>query len=238
MKNLAMRFLVLFFLFYLGKAQAFTAGSPQHQKYLGPEECNLSLFIAPPPADNSDRTKAEIAEILSIQSSRTKEMASFAIADQELSVFRFADVIGPSFNKENLPVTAEFFNNVIENAKDIINVYKAYWHRPRPYRLDGRIKPCVDKPAIDSYPSGHSTIGNLMATILANMIPEKKREIFGRGWKFGINRIIGGVHYRSDVEAGRICAAVIAAGMFRNSKFKYDYELSKEELRRVLKFTN
>jgi acid phosphatase (class A) len=70
------------------------------------------------------------------------------------------------------------------------------------------------------------------------MVPSKNGELYRRGWDFALNRIIGGVHYRSDVEAGRICAAVIAEGMFRNPEFKHDFDASKAELRTVLSRTN
>jgi len=238
MKKTRWRIAAAAMLFSLLAAYAFTADRTSHKTYLKPDECDLTLFVSQPPVDNSAQTRSEIEEILRFQSNRTKDMSDFARADQELSVFRFADVLGPGFKKENLPVTDRFFYNVVENAKDIIEVYKKYWKRPRPYILDSRVDPCVDKPANDSYPSGHSTIGNLIATILAGMVPSKNGELYRRGWNYALNRIIGGVHYRSDVEAGRICAAVIAEGMYRNPEFKHDFEAAKAELRTVLSRTN
>ena len=195
---------------------------------------DLTKLLAPPLAQGSAAAKKEIDEILFFQKTRTKEMADFAAADQDLTVFRFSTVLGDKFKKESLPLTAAFFDDVVENAKKIVDPAKEYWKRPRPYEADKRINPCVNKPGNASYPSGHSAIGNLMAIILADMVPEKREELFNRGWEFATNRVIGGVHYRTDIEAGKIAAALIAEEMFNNDEFKEDLESAKAELRKVL----
>jgi acid phosphatase (class A) len=202
--------------------------------YVTPAELDLVKLLPPPPAQDSEATKKEIEEILNFQENRTDKMTAYAMADQEISIFRFGDVMGDKFTKENLPITEEFFHNVTANASAISGPAKDYWKRPRPSVFDPRVKPCVKVPPNAAYPSGHSTAGNLMAIILANMVPEKSSEIFGRGWAFAVNRIIGGVHYRSDSEAGRMAATVIAAYMFKNSDFMADYDKSRAEIRRVL----
>src|SRR5947209_20328887 len=83
--------------------------------------------------------------------------------------------------------------------------------------------PLMPTPAYSySYPSGHSTRGALDAILLAQMVPEKRAEIFARGWDFGLSRVVGGVHYPSDVEAGRIDATAIVAIMMQNAGFQTD----------------
>lgn len=206
--------------------------------YITPAEIELTRLLPPPPAGGSERTKKEIDEILKFQKDRTADMVKYAQADQEISVFRFADVMGEKFKKENLPVTAEFFGNIAATASAVVSPAKDYWNRPRPSVYDARVEPCVKVPKNAAYPSGHSTAGNLMAIILADMIPEKGAEIYDRGWAFAVNRIIGGVHYRSDSEAGRMAATAIAALLFENPDFKADYERSRTELRGALGYKN
>ena len=65
------------------------------------------------------------------------------------------------------------------------------------------------------YPSGHANAGYTIAIVLAQMVPEKRAEIFARAQAFALNRVIGGVHFRSDIEAGRLSGTLIAAAMFR-----------------------
>ncbi len=202
--------------------------------YIAPSDIDLTKLLPPPPTQDSIQTKKEIKEILDFQKNRTKEMVDYAIADQTITVFRFSDILGENFTKEKQPFTAEFFDNLISNERDITDPAKDFWKRPRPSVYDSRVKPCVKVPVNPAYPSGHSAAGNLMAIILANMLPEKSAEIFNRGWAFAVNRIIGGVHYRSDAEAGRIAATLIAADMFKSREFKADFEKSKAEIRKAL----
>lgn len=230
MKKAARSVLVLL-AFILSSACALQAGG---KIYVTPSELELVKLLPPPPAQGSDATKKEIEEILNFQEKRTDKMVEYAQADQDISIFRFSDIMGDKFTKENLPITAEFFHNVTATASVISGPAKDFWKRPRPSVFDARVKPCVKVPPNAAYPSGHSTAGNLMAIILANMVPEKSAEIFDRGWAFAVNRIIGGVHYRSDSESGRIAATLIAECMFKNSGFLADYEKSRVEIRKAL----
>ncbi len=202
--------------------------------YVAPADIDLTKLLPPPPPQDSTITEKEISEILDFQNNRTKQMADQAAADQDVSVFRFADILGPGFTRERLPFASVFFNNVLGNEINITDPAKGFWNRPRPYVFDKRVKPCLNMPVNASYPSGHSAAGNLIAIILANMIPEKSAAIYARGWEFAMNRVIGGVHYRSDAEAGRMAATAIAALMFNDRGFMADYEKSKAELRKAL----
>src|SRR5258708_10549516 len=67
---------------------------------------DLTLFLAPPPAQDSNQAKAELAEILQYQKSRTPLMVADAQADAEETGFSFADVLGGDFTAEKLPLTA------------------------------------------------------------------------------------------------------------------------------------
>jgi acid phosphatase (class A) len=49
-----------------------------------------------------------------------------------------------------------------------------------------------------------------------------------------MNRVISGVHYRSDIEAGRICGTVVAAELLKDHKFMKKFEAAKAELRAAL----
>jgi acid phosphatase (class A) len=47
--------------------------------------------------------------------------------------------------------------------------------------------------------------------------------------------VIAGVHYPTDIEAGRISAAVIDNAFLHDSHFKSDFDSARTEIRRVLK---
>jgi acid phosphatase (class A) len=202
--------------------------------YLSPGQVDLSRLLAPPPANDSLRTRAEIETMLSLQLGRTPAQEAAARADREMSPFPFADVLGPRFVKDKLPNTAVFFENVRSDQRLFVSPAKKHFNRPRPYVLDRNVEPSLSRPHNQSYPSGHSTWGHLAGIILANMVPEKAAQLYERAELYASQRVVGGVHYPSDVEAGKIAAAVIASALFQNPAFQEDFAKAKTEVRGVL----
>ncbi|MBB3425280.1 MULTISPECIES: phosphatase PAP2 family protein [Rhizobium] len=199
------------------------------------KEINLLDLLPPPPANDSAQMKAELGEILTIQVTRTPEMAARAVADAEENVWRFSDVIdSPKFTKENLPKFSAFFDRVVETEGAVVDPAKDVWKRPRPHLYSDLVKPIVPLSKSGSYPSGHTTVGTLMGIVLANMVPEKRPAIMARAWEYGHNRIVGGIHYASDIEAGRIAGTVIAETIMTHDDYKTEYEGAKAELRAAL----
>jgi acid phosphatase (class A) len=199
------------------------------------KEINLLLLLPPPPALDSAQMKAELGEILTVQVTRTKEMEARAIADAKQNIWRFADVVdSPKFNAEALPKFAAFFDRVVETEAAVTDSAKAVWMRPRPHLYSDLVKPVVPLSKSGSYPSGHARVGTLMGIELANMLPEKRAAIMARAWEFGHNRIVGGIHYTSDIEMGRISGTVIAQTISTHPDFKEEFEAAKAELRAAL----
>jgi acid phosphatase (class A) len=202
--------------------------------YIAPERVNLSALLAPPPTIGSPQQQQEVKLLLKFQNERTPAQIAFARADMDRSVFRFQDVLGADFTAEKLPVLTAFFLRVRHNTDQILDPAKRYWNRPRPYVSDLALHPCVDKPDNASYPSGHSTFGTVTSILLANMVPEKQKQLYERAELYRLNREIGGAHYPSDVLAGHISGTVIAAFYLQDPAFQADFANAKAELRGVL----
>ncbi|TGU96587.1 phosphatase PAP2 family protein [Mesorhizobium sp. M00.F.Ca.ET.151.01.1.1] len=195
------------------------------------KDVDLTMILPPPPANDSAETKAELGEVLTMQVTRTPEMEARAIADAEENVWRFADVMGPDFNKDKLPKFSAFFDRVVETEGAVVDPAKDVWKRPRPHQLSDLVKPVVKLSSSGSWPSGHATVGTLMGIILSDMVPEKRAQIMARAAEFAHNRIVGGIHYPSDVEMGKISGSVIAAVLLNREDFKAEYEVARAELR-------
>jgi acid phosphatase (class A) len=205
------------------------AGAQNDKTYLSTNELDTTQFMAPPPSQ--DVTRKELDQILVLQEKRTKEQADKSVADLEQNVFRFADVIGPEFTAEKFPRAATVFQKIYKTESDFNKQGKEKWKRDRPQVVDARVNPVAKFANSGSYPSGHAAFAYLTAIVLADIVPEKREAIFVRAAEFGDNRVIGGVHYASDIEAGRQLAAMIAVLMYKNPVFRKDLEEARTEIR-------
>ena len=88
---------------------------------------------------------------------------------------------------------------------------KFYYFNPRPSQMDPTIKTQIGLPNFPSYTSGHSTFSSAAATVLSDLFPSGANSFSAMRDEAGISRMYGGIHYRSDIEAGKAHGARIAA---------------------------
>ncbi len=205
--------------------------------YFDATTLDLSRVLPPPPGDDSEITRNEIALMLKLQQERTPEEAARARADVSYSVFRFADAIGnpKNFNAETLPRTRSLFRKVTYEEGAVVQAGKRGFKRPRPFVLEPRIEPIVRRPTNDSYPSGHAMWSRVVGLVLADMLPEYSDRIMARADEYASHRVVAGVHYPSDVEAGKHAGTALAAFLFASPAFQPDYAEARQELRAALK---
>lgn len=204
------------------------------QYYLNPAQVDLAEILAPPPTPNSAKGKADLQAVLDAQRDRTPAEIASARADADLSVFRFADVMGPGFKPENLPFATQFFARLATDDEHAIDPAKDHFARPRPYVADLKVKPVLHPWTKGSYPSGHATFAYATAVLLAEMVPEKAAAIFARADRFAENRVIAGVHYPTDIEAGRVSGSVIDNVLLHEPRFETDQARATAEVRHAL----
>jgi acid phosphatase (class A) len=202
--------------------------------YISPSEIDLLHILAPPPTPDSPAGKADLQGVLAAVNSRTDASVKQAQDDNERSVFRFADVMGPNFRTENLPLTTQLFKHVYEDGNAATLTAKTFFKRTRPFVVDPEIKIIVVQPPDFSYPSNHSTFGNESGILLADMVPENAVAIFARAAEYAHNRVVAGVHFPTDVEAGHIAASVIDNTLLHNPRFDADFARAKAEVRTAL----
>jgi acid phosphatase (class A) len=202
--------------------------------YVGPDEVDLVHVLGPPPPMDSPDGKADLQAVLTAVQSRTEASIRQAQEDDARTVFRFADVMGPNFKPENLPLAARFFERVHENGNALTLAVKSYFKRQRPFTVDPDIKIIVDQKPDFSYPSNHSTFAYETAILLAAMVPEKAAAIFDRAADYAHNRVVAGVHFPTDIVAGHIAASVIDNAYMHNPRFLADFARARSEVRSAL----
>ncbi len=138
--------------------------------YLAPATLDLAALLPDPPAAGSPEDIADFKAVLQVQKTRTPATIAAAQADAQVSVFRFADILGPAFNAGQLPVTSAFFRTVGRDSTAAGARAKAVWKRPRPPQASSRVKPVLDVTSNDSYPSGHAMYGCTGGKIVAAVL--------------------------------------------------------------------
>jgi acid phosphatase (class A) len=210
--------------------------APVHATYfVDTKSINLSLIIPPPPAQDSETTKAELAEMHRIEKTRTPaQIAAAQSDDNQMDIFIYRTVLGEKFNAADLPLTTALSTHVHDDgwaASELKGLFK----RPRPYQYDKTLHPIcgtTDRP--NSYPSGHSIGGYLEAFVLAQIVPEKSTEILARADDYAHNREVCGVHYPSDLAGGRSVAYAIFGNMLASPRFQADLAAARAETRKCL----
>ncbi len=87
---------------------------------------------------------------------------------------------------------------------------KFYYYNPRPSQMDPSIKTKIGLPNFPSYPSGHSTFSAAAASVLSYVFPSGSSSFSLMRDEAGISRLYGGIHYPSDIEAGKAHGGRIA----------------------------
>jgi acid phosphatase (class A) len=123
------------------------------------EQVDAVMLLPPPPNVGSPAQKRDMQIVIEEGIERTPEQAAKAVADDELSAFRFADVLGPHFTAAELPVTAKFFQQVRMLQRAVLLPASKAWHRPRPFLSNPELHPLGELPTSGSYPSWHSHFG-------------------------------------------------------------------------------
>lgn len=204
--------------------------------FVSADQTHVAQILTTPPTADSRTTKDELETLHRIQLQRTEEQIARARADEaDQSMFVYKDVLGDKFDPAKLPATALLAKHVNNDEGVNTDPAKKQFKRIRPYNLDKTLSPvCKTKKADNSYPSGHATAGYLNALILIEMVPEKRDEILARADEYAHNRLVCGVHYKSDIQAGELVGYSLHAAMDANPQFQKELAAAKTELRLAL----
>jgi membrane-associated phospholipid phosphatase len=79
---------------------------------------------------------------------------------------------------------------------------KYFYFNPRPSQMNPKIKTLTGVPNFPAYVSGHSTFSGAAATVLSHINGLKSSQYNAMAEEASRSRLIGAIHYRSDIEVG------------------------------------
>lgn len=208
------------------------AGST-HNLYIA--NTNLALELLPaPPSFGSSEEMADAAAFAWTTNSCTEKERAIALHEQKsFSAFDcFREDVGDFFQQENLPRTAVFLAKVLKSTDAITDSVKYHWRRARP---SPQLAFAYGELQTNSYPSGHSTRGTVLASVLCDLFPESAASIATKGREIGWHRVLLGMHYPTDVYAGRVLGTQIAKELRKSRDYRRDFKRAKKEVESFLK---
>lgn len=174
-----------------------------------------------PPGTSSEKMKQELDEVLWFSNNLTRERLAI--------VHKWADgvgtytppghwnaiaatfISGARFSEVRAARAFALLNMAIHDAGVACWETKFYYFNPRPSQLSPAIKTCTGVPNFPAYTSGHSTFSGAAATVLSYLFPEGKAFFEEQAQEASLSRLYGGIHYRSDCEAGLTHGKVVGA---------------------------
>jgi acid phosphatase (class A) len=201
-------------------------------KFFAPGEIDPVLLLPAPPGEDAPASVEGRAELRRIAGGRTPERLAQARHDDEVEDVRsIADVLGPAFDLQRLPATARLFADLHTEESIAVKQAKAYFKRERPFHAEPALDVCDDGHDVkNSYPSGHAMMGYSAAAVLANLMPGNAQIILARASDYAENRLVCGVHYRSDVAASQVLGNVVVARLMAKPAFVAELEAARAEL--------
>jgi len=198
------------------------------QAYYVPPGQFKTVQFTPPPGPDSDAWKTDIAVVSDWQAKRTG--ADCARADRTF-IITFDSLWGDrNLFPQPLPADVQnFFSRLDSDIDTAARVMKDRFRRPRPDISN----PCpgpnsrMKKGGGYSYPSSHAAISRVFAGVLADIAPERKSEFIAKADEIAGDRVIIGVHYPSDIAAGKDFGDLFHSELLKSETYLLDFKRIK-----------
>lgn len=205
--------------------------------YLAADALHGAEILPPPPAEGSPRDLADRAAFEETRALKDTPRWAMAIQDNDLrgggAVKRLSCGLDVDISAAATPATLKLLTRVMVDVGAVGTPPKDHFARKRPAL--GNHKPiCVARESWletnASYPSGHAMVAWGWALVMTELMPAKADAALKLGQEMGDSRVVCGVHYPSDVEAGRTLAAGMVARLHADPAFVADMAAAKAEL--------
>lgn len=206
--------------------------------YLNAAELPDSLaLLPPPPAASSAAQAADEDAYRSTRKLRDTPRWALAAKDADLdfpqAAETFSCALALPISQQATPNLNMLIRRVRADASWAVEKAKNVYKRRRPFAVHGDGN-CTPRRQFkdDSYPSSHASVGWAWALVLAEIAPDRAKDILARGLAFGQSRVVCGVHWKSDVEAGLLVGAAVVSRLHVDPLFAAQLSAAREEIER------
>lgn len=208
--------------------------------YLQPGALDGRSILGPPPAADSPHGRADRTVFEETRALQGSDRWKTAIQDNDLwaggALKRFSCAMGVELDARQTPTAWKILHKIEMDVRTVGGPAKNAYGRQRP--LIGNDRPiCVPREdwmrTNASYPSGHAMTAWSWALILSETAPARADALLALGKDSGDSRVVCGVHFPSDVEAGRTLGSAMVARLHADRAFAADLAKAKREIARA-----
>ncbi len=217
----------------------FRAGSGYLRGYLDRKALPNSLALLPKPhAEGSAGQAADLAAYTATRALRGSPRWDLAAQDANLkfpkAASTFSCAMDMPISQEQTPHLNMLLRRTLLDAGLSTYAAKDSYNRKRPFvvKSEGSCTP-AEEPTLTkdgSYPSGHAALGWAWALVLSEVAPERTNALLARGYAFGQSRVVCGVHWQSDVDAGRVMGSAAVAVLHTDPTFTAQLAAARAEV--------
>ncbi len=210
--------------------------------YLQRNELPDSLaLLPPPPAEGSAALAADGEAYRTLTALQKGPRGAQAAKDANLkfpaAASHFACALGVNISEQNTPHLNMLLRRTLADAGLATYKAKDNYQRTRPF-VTFNEQSCTPAEEASlrkdgSYPSGHSALGWAWALVLTEIAPDRTDPLLQRGRSYMQSRGVCGVHWKSDIEAGRLIGSAAVARLHDNGVFRAQLAAAKEEIVRA-----
>ena len=179
------------------------------------------IQVGPPPAETSDQTRTELAELRRLQNERSP-IANTAIqyynavpATQRWNDLAFALARADKQSTNSQARLAAILHTAMHDAVIATWAAKYQYNRKPPGQVARDVTPVATvigtmPESEPSYPSEHAAIAGTAAGILTALFPKAEPNVKAMAAELAQTRLLMGANYRSDVDAGFALGQAVA----------------------------
>lgn len=182
-------------------------------------------FIPPaPPAIDSKQMEEQLDELMRIERNVPTAIRAWVNHSTWRAYNWWYEKLATAVFEEGSTTTAKdtalaYATISAANHDAILACFKAkytYW-LIRPAQLKPDLPALFPNPPHPSYPAAHSCSAMSYAVSMSNFFPQHATELYSAAEEAGYSRLIGGIHYRVDKDAGEMIGKDVAEEVIRFS---------------------
>lgn len=191
-----------------------------------------------PPAAGSEAERRDREATLAYRTPPGSPRWTLAQMQAEISpalgLGHFDCPLGTRLSEAPPPALVRMFSRALEDVSASARVAKGRVFRARPFVDDPSAEACirVDESyrTNSSAPSSHATAGIVFGLIMADAAPDQAAALNRRGQAIGESRLVCGLHYAADVEAGQQLGYALFEAMAATPDYQADIVQARIEL--------